>query len=171
MLSMLSLVSVAAPLAGQQGAAPPPATARNAIYAELGGNGLLYTLNYDRRIRNHVTGRAGLMFISLSGTDEDGSRVEATVAFVPLMVNRLIGSGAGRFELGIGPVFGFAGGEIDDVEDEDVEFTGLGLAAVSSTIGYRYQPLDGGLVFRAGLTPFYSGSLQVWGGLSIGVAF
>jgi hypothetical protein len=42
----------------------------------------------------------------------------------------------------------------------------------TATVGYRYQPVYGGSVFRIGLTPFFAGGeFQLWGGISIGNAF
>ena len=166
----LLALTAAAPTATAQ--APVP-SARNAIYFELGGNAILYSLNYDRRFTNTWTGRAGLMFVSVEATDpESGDRVDVTLGIVPLMANALLGRGTHRLELGIGPLFAVGGGEIEDAEVGDVEeFSGAGLAGVTSTIGYRRQPLGGGFVFRAGLTPFYSDGLQIWAGLSVGLSF
>jgi hypothetical protein len=40
------------------------------------------------------------------------------------------------------------------------------------TLGYRFQPWDGGFVFRLGITPLFNSSGIAWsGGLSIGAAF
>jgi hypothetical protein len=42
----------------------------------------------------------------------------------------------------------------------------------AAAIGYRYQPTNGGFLFRIGLTPwFHSGGAKISGGLSLGVAF
>ena len=169
-LAFLTCLMVAAP-ASSQDAAPEP-EARNALYFELGGNALLYSLNYERRLRDAVSARAGFMFLAVEGTDNDtGQSADAKVALIPLMINGLLGDGAGRLELGIGPIFGLASGSVSDVEGTQVDFSGLGFAGVTSTIGYRDQPSDGGIIFRAGLVPFYSGEPQLWGGLSLGYAF
>lgn len=171
-VSILAGLVLAAPVGGQEEAADREPGARNAVYFELGGNALLYSLNYERRLRDGLAGRAGFMFIALQGTDRDtGESADVSLALIPVMINGLLGDGAGRLELGIGPVFGLAGGSVTDVEGSDIEFSGVGLAGVTSAIGYRYQPLDGGLVFRAGLVPFYSARPQLWAGLSLGYAF
>ena len=171
-LSFLTCLLLAAPAAAQDGAPASEPEARNALYFELGGNALLYSLNYERRVRDALSARAGLMFLSLEGTDSDsGESADVNVALIPLMINGLLGDGAGRLELGIGPIFGLAGGSVTDVEGTEVDFSGVGLAGVTSTIGYRYQPPDGGIIFRAGLVPFYSGKPQLWAGLSLGYAF
>ena len=49
-----------------------------------------------------------------------------------------------------------------------------GGSAVAGTavIGYRYQPKDGGFVFRVGLNTFFIGNgAAVSGGLSVGFSF
>lgn len=145
--------------------------ARNAIYAEIGGNALLYSLNYDRRLQDNVTARVGFMYVAAEGQDASGDRVDVSVAFFPLMMNLLVGTGSGRFELGAGPVLGMASGEAETLDEGDVELSAFGLAAFATTIGYRYQPVHGGFLFRAGLTPFYSNGFMLWGGLSFGYAF
>jgi hypothetical protein len=113
------------------------------------------------------------MVVSATGIDEEtGERVEFGLAIIPVMVNGLLGRGTHRLELGIGPLFGIGGGRIEDHEVGDVEeFSGAGLAGVTSTFGYRRQPLNGGFVFRAALNPFYSGRPQLWAGLSAGWSF
>jgi hypothetical protein len=148
-------------------------SARNAAYFELGGNGILYSFNYDRRFNDTWTGRAGFMIVSANGIDEDtGDEVDVDIAIIPLMINALVGRGTHRLELGIGPLFAIAGAQVEDAEVGDIdEFSAAGLAGVTSTFGYRRQPTNGGFVFRAALNPFYSGQPQLWAGLSVGWAF
>ncbi len=174
-LSLAAALVTLTATAGTATAQTPPRlpTSRNAVYFELGGNAILYSLNYDRRLNDTWTGRAGLMAASVSATDErTGERANATIAIMPVMINALLGRGTHRLELGVGPLFAIGGGELDDPELGDVEeFSAAGLAGVTSTIGYRRQPADGGFVFRASLNPFYSGSAQIWAGLSVGWSF
>jgi hypothetical protein len=148
-------------------------SARNAVYFELGGNAILYSVNYERRLTDTWSGRAGFMIVSASGVDEDtGDEVDVSLGIIPLMANALVGRGTHRLELGIGPLFLIGGGQIEDAEVGEVdEFSAAGLAGVTSTFGYRRQPRDGGFLFRASLNPFYSEKLQLWAGLSVGVAF
>lgn len=149
----------------------PSFDARDAVYFELGGNGLLYTLNYERRLRDHIAGRAGIMFFTVEGTTSEGEKAEASVLVAPIMLNGLLGGGAGRLELGVGPLFGWVDAQARDIEGTEIDVSGFGIAGVTSTIGYRYHPPDGGLLFRIGLTPFISGDPQIWGGIGIGYAF
>lgn len=90
------------------------------------------------------------------------------IIVVPVMLNYLARENS-RLELGAGIVF---------VSVDDVGFLGIksseGGSAVAGTavFGYRYQPRDGGFVFRIGLTPFFSGNgAEVSGGLSLGFSF
>ena len=164
----LALFVPAAPATAQEQAPSAP----HALYFEFLGNGLLYSLNYDHRFRDELTGRIGAMYLAGEGTASDGSTADISILLLPVMVNRLFGDGAGRFELGLGPMFVAASGSgrnIEGVQDFDVSAFGIG--GVTSTVGYRYQPEDGGFVFRIGLTPFWSERPQLWGGLSLGVAF
>ena len=68
-----------------------------------------------------------------------------------------------KIELGFGIVY--AAGEDFDGR----EFGGVN---VTATFGYRYQPVNGGYIYRIGLTPFFiDGEFQLWGGISFGNAF
>lgn len=171
-LAVLASAAVVSAARAQGAEAAGEPGARDAVYFELGGNAALYSLNYERRLGDRTAARAGLMFVAVEASNEGtGERASVNLALLPLMLNGLIGDGSGRLELGIGPLFGFAGGNATDVEGAVIDFSGAGLAGITSTIGYRYHPPDGGLIFRGGLVPFYSGGPQLWAGLSLGYAF
>jgi len=166
-LTLLCLTALPATLAAQT-----PELARNAVYFELAGNGLLYSVNYDRRLKDDFTARIGVMYIGVSGESaETGEKADVNFAVIPIMANWLLGEGAGRFELGIGPIFAIGSAEVEEIDGTREEFDGVGPAGVTSTIGFRYQPEDGGVVFRIGATPFWSGEPQLWAGISLGYAF
>jgi hypothetical protein len=149
----------------------PRAPARNAVYFEFGGNALYYSLNYDRRLQDNLTARIGVMYASAEGQDISGNRVDVGVALIPLMMNLLVGGGSSRLELGAGPVFGLASGEAETLDEGNVSLSAFGLGAFTATVGYRYQPVRGGFVFRAALVPFLSDGANLWGGISLGYAF
>lgn len=157
---------IALPLAAQsvsdKSAIDQP-TAKNAFYVELGGNGIFYSVNYDRLITPKVAARAGLMF--MRAEDEVSNSVEVAVA--PVVVSYLFGEGNSHFEAGLG--VGLATASIDDVDfGEDFDRTVYG----TGVLGYRYQPKAGGVVFRAGLTPvFTTDDFAPWIGVSFGYAF
>lgn len=158
-LFALVAVAIAAPAASAQETASP-VTARNAFYVELLGNGILYSLNYDRMITPKVSARVGVA--ALAAADDSTS---AGVVAAPIMVNYLFGEGNSHFETGVGLML--ASGAVDEVGDEeDDAFSG---AVGTATLGYRYQRPGGGFVFRAGLTPFFStDGILPWFGVSFG---
>jgi hypothetical protein len=134
--------------------------ARNSIYAEFGGNGAFYSLNYEMRFNNQndgLGGRAGFGFLP-TGT--------GSILSMPLMVNYLKGKNSNYLELGLGVTYL----SVDDLLgflETDVS-TWLSTA----TIGYRRQALDGGFLFKVGVTPFYNeGGVHFWSGLGVGYAF
>lgn len=173
LVALVALVLAPAALAAQGPGADVdrPIPAPNAAYFELGGNAILYSLNYDRRLRDRLSARIGIMYIGGSATTSEGDSGEVDLLLIPILVNGLFGGGSSLLELGIGPLFGGGSGSGTTVEGVDFEFSGFTLAGVASTLGYRYQPRDGGFVFRAGLTPFWLDDIELWGGLSFGYAF
>lgn len=132
--------------------------ARHAIYLEALGNGVLGSLNYDFRVWKHLS-----------------IRVAAFNAMG--MVNGIIGLGNHTMELGFGRAVC------------DAVLTQRGIRGTyyywTGTIAYRYQPRDGGLFFRIGMTPLFDdfgterlririGSesyITFWGGASFGYTF
>lgn len=74
----------------------------------------------------------------------------------PVMLNYLPGQGNHAAEVGVGVLLG--------ASDENLLGTG--------TLGYRYQPREGGMVFRAGWTPLIGAAgVATWAGVSLGFAF
>ena len=137
-------------------------SAKSTIFFEGLGNGILYTINYDRMMSDTWSARVGLM--SLSDTDDFGDTT--SLKLVPIMANKLKGAGNHKLELGAGAMLIMVSGEIDD--DDDFEAGGVG---VTTTIGYRYQRPDGGINFRIGLTPAFLPKFVVTAGLSLGYTF
>ena len=90
----------------------------------------------------------------------------------PITANYLSGEGSSHLELGAGivPVIltlngeeVFIGSKVRDREAVVLE---------TMTIGYRYQPSDGGLVFRIAFTPLLLfDKVLPFGGISLGAAF
>jgi hypothetical protein len=71
-----------------------------AIFAELGGPGLPYSLNYDFRFDKTKINSWG-MRVGAGGYALDGDSFFS----VPVMVNRLLGKGPHYFEVGFGATF------------------------------------------------------------------
>ena len=125
----------------------------NAIYVELGGNGFIYSLNFDHKFAQHASWRIGARVLPMRGGNLSNSFL-----LLPTMINYLAGSGNSRFELGAGLLHGF-------------HSIGYFLSG-TATIGYRYQPMKGGFNFRIGFTPLISGyGILPWVGISLGYGF
>jgi len=147
-------------------------SARNALYLELLGNALFYSLNYERFLSNDVSLRVGAMFFSVRASDGDrDADGSATVLILPLMVNYLgIGSADNMLELGLGISILYASARGDLISDSrDVDGATV---AGTATIGYRHAPHDGGFHFKIGLTPVFGlGGFLPWPGISFGAVF
>ncbi len=161
----------AVPLAAAQ--APPARTARNSVFIELGGSGVLYSINYDRVINEYFSVRAGLEYMSVSASVSAGgstASAKATFLGIPVIGNFLWGNENHKLEVGAGlTIFRVTG----SASSLDAVASGSGVAPVGTgVIGYRYAPHDGGFTFRAGFTPLFSKEgWQPWGGLSFGYLF
>jgi hypothetical protein len=142
------------------------------VFAELGGNAGLYSLNYDYKFADKWSVRIGgtwqRMTITENVTGNQSAVERGSVIAFPLLLNHLAGRGNHRVEIGFGALGLYANSEIDgyfDVKGFAVQMT--------ATLGYRYQPAQGGFNFRAGLTPFipFSRSTSLWVGISFGYGF
>ena len=137
---------------------------KNHIFAEVLGNGLLYSVNYERYITENLTLRAG---ISDWHIDSDGDMISINdhVTVFPFAVNWILGETENKTELGVGFNL-FYGKDIDDGD----EYSSV---LPTCIIGYRYQ-YKNGWIFRAALTPFYMPkveSIMPWFGFSYGIRF
>ena len=127
---------------------------RNAIFIELGGNSIFYSINYEyafisrRYFKTTIT--TELMYMPKRSSD---------VKYFPILCSPQINCCFGRyiyFEMGIGTTY---------------------LRYLSGRIGLRYQiPSKNSLLVRIGYTPIYTFSdksyyLKYWGGFSIGYTF
>ncbi len=149
-------------------------TANNALYVELLGAALFYSLNYDRRIGD-IALRAGIMYwsVSSSAIAPDGSLTTASVSWtgIPLSVSYVgIGSKKHSFEIGGGVTIHHFGGSVDTL---GVSSSGSATKVLGHLIlGYRLQPTDTGFFLRAGLTPIIgSGLFLPWPHVGLGATF
>ncbi|GGH03270.1 hypothetical protein [Mucilaginibacter phyllosphaerae] len=151
------------------------------FFFELFGPGSVYSLNYDTRFKNKqdgLGGRAGISFYADS---------ETSFFTVPLVVNYLLGKRGKYFEVGAGVTLYtfksdsydgfFDNGGSDSYQLGDVSYyrsakREYGLLGTFN-FGYRYQPIDGGFSFRAGVSPVFSTHkvIPYWPYLSFGYAF
>lgn len=135
------------------------------IYIEGLGSSFTFSINYDTRFsntRNGFGGRIGVGFLPSKGN---------TILIFPAGINYILGKRSDFFETGIG-VF-VAAGEAEARQNpynttKEIR-TNLG---GSLTIGYRYQPLHGGINFRANGNLLILGQYVFpWPGVSIGYTF
>jgi hypothetical protein len=146
---------------------------RNSVYVEIIGSGLVWSINYDNLVSNHVALRAGVGYLGL-GTSSSGTNyqsVTASILTIPLTASYLFSSdgpplSSHKFELGAGLTLVSISGSFSSFST-----SGFGLIG-TAILGYRYQPADGGVLFRADVTPWFgSGAFLIAGGLSIGYTF
>ncbi|WP_242927003.1 hypothetical protein [Pontibacter vulgaris] len=117
--------------------------ALNSLYLELGGNGDVYSLNYDRIIYQQQKLKAGLragIGSNLFFLPEEPS----AYPIVPVEAFGMLGNRAKHFEFGLGYTRRFT-----DAPD-------LIQSMYFGRIGFRYQPPRGGMLVRLAATPFIS---------------
>jgi hypothetical protein len=157
------------PSAPPSEAAPTERTANNALYIELLGPGLLYSLDYDRTF-GPVAARVGIEYWSLSASGGSGSS-SATFLSFPVTVSYLgIGSLKHIFEIGAGAEITYFGGSASVL---GASSSGSAVTAWGTILaGYRYQPPDGGFFLRAGISPLIgSGFFLPWPYVGLGATF
>jgi hypothetical protein len=133
------------------------------IFVELGGQGLLFTVNYDSRFskkRDGIGGRVGIGYIA------EGGDYATTV---PLSLNYLLGKGKHFFEMGLGATILSTGGTDESFLFDENNSNLIGTMSFS----YRLQPVDRGFSLRAGLTPVFNKNFFIpyYAGLSLGYTF
>lgn len=133
------------------------------IFVELGGQGLLFTANYDSRFskrRDGLGGRIGIGYIAEGGDN-------ATT--VPVSLNYLLGKGKHFFEMGLGATLLATNGSDNSILFDENNSNVIGTMSFS----YRLQPVNGGFSLRAGLTPVFNKDFFIpyYAGLSLGYSF
>lgn len=146
---------------------------QTSFYAELGGPGILFSANIDRRFTKSnlgLGGRIGLGFVTTDDYDfNSGDYNRRSVLTVPIQLNYIFGksSSVHSFEVGAGVT----------IAGKKVNLFDYGLNDNSSTFGtasfmYRRQPKDGGFSWRIGFTPIItSGYIEPSAGVSVGYNF
>ncbi len=144
---------------------------QTSFYAELGGPGILFSANIDRRFTKSnlgIGGRIGLGFVT-GDFGQNNNYEPRSILTLPLQLNYIFGkpNSVHSFEVGAGVTV--VGKKIDLFSYNDtIGQSVFGTAAFM----YRRQPADGGFSWRLGFTPIVSGSyVQASGGVSIGYNF
>ena len=130
---------------------------------ELGGNGLLWSLNYDRMITEKISIRVGYGFFQISDLffhpdkkefqDAVEDSYDSKVSLVPIVVNYLLGSGNHKLEIGLGIRYAMVEGN-DLIFSMPLPDNGSETSA-TGVLGYRYHSDTGGFSFRLSLAPIY----------------
>jgi hypothetical protein len=137
------------------------------IFIEVGAAGLFFSANYDTRFsqqRDGFGGRLGVGTWSSAGT---------TFITVPLQLNYLVGGRSNFFEAGAGATLmslnkPYAG---NPLTEKNLKINGSAVLP-TTTMGYRYQPYNGGLNLRASVNPMLlKGTFIPYFGASIGYTF
>jgi len=145
----------------------PEQTPIQSVYLEVGGNAILYSLNYDIVLDNFGF-RLGIMPYGYGSVYDRPSRIDPDGNFLTFdaflgvfMANYLTGSGPHKLELGGGILFG-------DIQD-NVDWDYPRPPGLTFTVGYRYLSPKNGFTFRAGFTPVLtSHDLRPGFGISFG---
>ena len=144
----------------------------NTIYFELLGNGLVYSLNYDRMVTEKISVRAGYGGLTVSQmTISSGTIVneDIKITLIPVLANYLRGEGNHKLEMGAGIVLvslDYTG----NVADVNFSLAADG-AIPTGNFGYRYQKPEGGFFFKASLCPFFAETMVTSVGLGLGYSF
>ena len=123
---------------------------KNTLFLELGGNGMFYSLNYDRILLDRspwkLSGRMGGMYFPGLG------EANRHLIGLPLEISYLRGKNNHHLEIGFGftPIYDTYPGI--NYQGEDYQRQDLAVMGVAR-IGYRYQKREGGLFFKTGFTP------------------
>lgn len=139
---------------------------QQSVYLEFGGNGIIYSLNYDALFQSDWGIRlGGSYYPPFVSEDNSGySSDEGSTAFLGLIMGlRTFGETAHKFELGSGLLFGTI---YDPTKWEFIEPPGA-----TFSVGYRYYPKeDSRVTFKAAFTPVVNRSgFHPRVGLSLGI--
>lgn len=150
----------------------PERTAKNLIFLEGFGSGLLYSVSYERIIDSLNLGlRIGVSYFTYP-VSSYGQSGNLTLFTLPIMASYYVGWETHKIQLGLGATM-IATDAATDSQGTSFggERSGVGIAA-SGYIGYRYLPLDHGITFGLGFSPLLRGSKALpWGGANFGYVF
>ncbi len=146
---------------------PLPFDYRNSVQLELGGHGLIYSLNYEWILLNSpklkTAVQAGIAYYPPSTNIID--------IWIPVLVNEIITFNKHHMEIGIGYVT-----TVESTSYQETPPTGWELHGfITGRLGYRLQKQGSRFIMRAAFTPLLSLENEMefhpMGGLSFGYAF
>jgi len=180
MLGMLALLSVGTTMAQETAGSSQKLEGQTSFYAEVGGPGLVFSANLDKRFNKTHLGWGGRVGIGFASSYEEKTVVppnggsytiheDVSILTLPLQVNYIFGKGDSphTFEVGAGVTIGGKKIEIFNFYD-DRRSNLFGTASFM----YRRQPANGGFTWRLGFTPIFAkGYIQPFAGAGVGYNF
>ncbi len=154
---------------------------KNAVLMEIGGNGLLYSINYERFVSKNLNAKVGNSFFKIIEKQTDKSMI---VMSYPISFNYLINlSKQNHFiETGVGVMNLITSGDLVEYNSVTNYYLNPFL-----NLGYRYKPTKNRFLFRIGFSPFLGtksitnptdqrfqplgSKVQIWGYTGIGYRF
>jgi hypothetical protein len=153
------------------------AQGNKSVFFEIGGNGLVFSANFDSRFTKSEKGfgfRIGIGFIpAINSGDADIFYPSTPSALtIPIGINHLAGNAPHYFESGLGITYVHVSGKVSsDFWGYSEDVTGSAIGFVPS-IGYRYAKIGKAFQGRIFISPIISsGGASFWGGLSVGYKF
>lgn len=143
-----------------------PQSSRNALYLEIGGNAVISSINYERRVSDQWYGRAGFSLAQSESADRT-----ATTFIIPVTASWVSRPRANHhFEAGGGLTLAL--GDRQDLYGDVGDEGNFSTVLATGIVGYRYQKPKGGFQFRAAFTPVVgNGVAAPWLGVSFGYAW
>jgi hypothetical protein len=180
LIAFLALCSSTMLLAQTNEKAGKPSTGHTSFYAEMGGPGILFSANIDKRFKNSNLGwggRIGLGFVSGYILPDTGiyyyNNNQSSVVTVPVQINHVFGKPNSPHTFEVGAGLTVTGKKIDIFNNYNYNDPNKGTSFYgTASFMYRRQPIDGGFMWRIGFTPIISkGFIQPSGGVSVGYSF
>ena len=160
-----------AEVAPQEALVVPERRDRHSFFAEVLGNGLFYSVNYERIFAPYNLGlRLGGSFFTTRISTDVGSG-NLTIATFPMVASYYFGWEHHKFQVGLGATLMYLSAASDST---GIRFGGLGFGmAATAVVGYRYFPRSSGFTFAIGFTPLLRAvkGFLPWGGASAGYVF
>ncbi len=148
---------------------------QTSFYAEIGGPGILFSANIDRRFaKSHLGfgGRIGLGFVtgdSYDYTNNNYDYEQKSVVTIPIQLNYIFGKATSVHSFEVGAGVTVVGKKIDILDFYEENRSNL---FGTASFMYRRQPADGGFSWRIGFTPLIAnGYIQPSGAASVGYNF
>ena len=152
LLGMLSLISLKA----QSDQPTAPESTTKSVYVELGGSGLVTSVNFDSRFKGSdgFGFRVGVGAIPLSSV---------TIVTIPVGLNYITGKGSSHFEAEVTGTF------LTATKNAKFLSKALGGVVVFPHVGYRYTKPTKSFFGRIYLGPlFFGGYTLPYAGISLG---